>query len=168
VDCEMKFYQGLLGMCLSYGRVRYSQYSCMVGSMALAHPSASKHRLQLSTLLLLLIGMCSIGSPDSLKSAHLHHRSPSSSSRTSRHVNRPRANGSSRTSSDAEVEPEIAAASSETAAPPEHVRSLALFAPVTRTYERGEVCVSCVEQDDVAIALCDAPLPHLGRAPPLA
>src|SRR4051812_15606027 len=70
--------------------------------------SAFKYRLQLSSLLLLLVGVCSIASPGHLKRAHLVHRSPASSSRNTTQLNRSRLGGS-RTSAEAEVEPEIPA-----------------------------------------------------------
>ena len=134
--------------------------------MAYAHHSAAKNRLQLSTLLLLLIGLCSIGSPDSFKSAHLHHRSPASSSRTSRHLNRSRANGSSRTSSDAEIEPELAA--SAKASPPDHLQPLSFFVLPSRTHVVRESCISCIAQDDQALVKRFIDGPNRGRAPPVA
>jgi hypothetical protein len=127
-------------------------------------------------LLLLLVGLFSAASPQSFKAAHLHHRSPISSSRTSRHLNRSRANGSSRTSADAEIEPELASAPSIAVSSREHVatatrehaQQFAACVPVTRTIFAPMVCVSCIAQDDPTIALSAPPLPHLGRAPPLA
>src|ERR1700745_2924904 len=77
--------------------------------------SAPRHRLQLSSLLLLLVGLCSIGSPGNLKRPHLVHRCPASSSRTTHELNRSRL-ASSRTSAEAEVEPEIPAVVASTAA----------------------------------------------------
>ncbi len=126
----------------------------------------SRHRLQLSTLLLLIIGLCSIGSPDSLKSAHLHHRSPASSSRTTRQLSRSRL-GSSRTSTDAEVEPEVSNALVVAGADthPRFTSTAVLPSPLHFT---RAVCVSCTVQDDPSAIASSKPLPRPGRAPPVA
>jgi len=144
-------------------------YSFLMGQ---THHTTPKHRLQLSSLLLLLVGLCSISSPGSLKSAHLHHRSPASSSRTTRQLSRSRL-GSSRTSADAEAEPEILVASNVTSAgavevstPPQPsvaVASLTRALPTARM-----VCISCLEQNDPSVVSSLESLPHLGRAPPVA
>jgi hypothetical protein len=135
--------------------------------MAQAHPFRPKHRFQLSMLVMLLVGLVSAASPQSFRAAHLHHRSPTSSSRTSRHLNRSRGNGSSRTSADAEVEPELAASSDTTALPARSQQHAALVS-ATRTYFPLKVYISCIAPDNLTLALSAPPLPHLGRAPPVA
>jgi hypothetical protein len=132
--------------------------------------SASRYRLQLSSLLLLLVGLCSISSPGHLKHAHLVHRSPTSSSRTTTQLNRSRL-GSSRTSAEAEIEPEIpavvasiAAARQSPSQPPPVVAAWITPAPHTERL----VSISCIQQDDPAFTTSFGALPHLGRAPPVA
>jgi hypothetical protein len=131
--------------------------------------SASKYRLQLSSLLLLLVGLCSICSPGHLKRAHLVHRSPASSSRTTTQLNRSRL-GSSRTSAEAEIEPEIPAVVASTAAarqsPSQPPAVVACITPAPDS-ERL-VSISCIQQDGPAFTTSFRALPHLGRAPPIA
>jgi hypothetical protein len=142
-------------------------YSFLMGQ---THHTTPKHRLQLSSLLLLLVSVCSIGSPGSLKNAQLHHRSPASSSRTTRQLSRSRL-GSSRTSAEAEAEPETFVASdvvsagvvAASAQPSVAIASLTRALPAERM-----VCISCVEQDDPSVVSSLESLPHLGRAPPVA
>jgi len=142
-------------------------YSFLMGQ---THHTTPKHRLQLSSLLLLLVGLCSISSPGSLKSAHLHHRSPASSSRTTRQLSRSRL-GSSRTSADAEAEPEILVANNVASAGVVEVSTQpsVAIASLTRALPSARmVCISCVEQDDPSVVSSLESLPHLGRAPPVA
>jgi len=132
--------------------------------------SAPRHRLQLSSLLLLFIGLCSIGSPGNLKSAHLVHRSPASSSRNTNQLNRSRL-GSSRTSAEAEVEPEIpvVVASTVVAARQTPAPAPAVVAWITPApHSERLVSISCIQQDDHAFTTNFRALPHLGRAPPVA
>ncbi len=131
--------------------------------------SAPRHRLQLSSLLLLFIGLWSIGSPGNLKSAHLLHRSPASSSRNTNQLNRSRL-GSSRTSAEAEVEPETPVVGStvvvarRTSAPAPTV--VAWITPAPRPERLASI--SCIQQNDPAFTTNFRALPHLGRAPPVA
>ena len=131
--------------------------------------SAPRHRLQLSSLLLLLVGLCSIGSPGNLKRAHLLHRSPASSSRNTNQLNRSRL-GSSRTSAEAEVEPETPAVVASTAAarqtPAQAPAVVAWITPAPQS-ERL-VSISCIQQDGPTFTTSLRALPHLGRAPPIA
>jgi len=137
--------------------------------MGQTNHSTPRHRLQLSSLLLLLVGLCSIGSPGNLKRAHLVHRCPASSSRTTNELNRSRF-ASSRTSAEAEAEPETPAVVASTAAarqtPAQAPAVVAWIAPAPQS-ERL-VSISCIEQDDPAFTTSLRALPHLGRAPPVA
>jgi len=137
--------------------------------MGQTNHSTPRHRLQLSSLLLLLVGLCSIGSPGNLKRAHLVHRCPASSSRTTNELNRSRL-GSSRTSAEAEAEPETPAVVASTAAaqqtPAQAPAVVAWITPAPQS-ERL-VSISCIEQDDPAFTTSHRALPHLGRAPPVA
>ncbi|WP_213804475.1 hypothetical protein [Granulicella sp. dw_53] len=137
----------------------------------------------MSTILLFLLGLCSIASPHDLKKATVHHRAPVHSSRTSRDLSRSRTS-SSRTSAEAEVEPEIpfdrptiALNSSYTfeSAPVDTVvnhHTLTLVAllpqPPPALDAPRMVCISCSSQDDPSIVSTLSFRPDLGRAPPLA
>jgi hypothetical protein len=138
--------------------------------MVQTNHSKPRHRLQLSSLLLLLVGLCSIGSPGNLKRAHLVHLCPASSSRTTHELNRSRL-ASSRTSAEAEVEPEtpVVVASTVIAARLTAAPALAAVAWITPA-PRPErlVSISCIQQDDPAFTTNLRALPHLGRAPPIA
>jgi hypothetical protein len=137
----------------------------------------------MSTLLLFLLGLCSIASPRDLKQAIVHHRAPAHSSRTSRDLSRSRT-GSSRTSAEAEsdAEPEVPFGLPRVA-----LRSTYTFAPASRIATRHTltslallpqpppalqaprmVCISCSSQDDPSIISTLSFRPDLGRAPPLA
>jgi hypothetical protein len=139
--------------------------------MGQSHHSTPKHRLQLSALLLLLVGLCSIGSPSHLKRAHLVHRSPASASRATSQINRARLGGS-RTSVDAEAEPETSAvltsasttSAHQTPAQPQTLTACITPAPLPERI----VSISCIEQDSPSIPTNLSALPHLGRAPPVA
>jgi hypothetical protein len=137
--------------------------------MGQTNHSNPRHRLQLSSLLLLLVGLCSIGSPGNLKRAHLVHRCPASSSRTTNELNRSRL-ASSRTSAEAEAEPETPAVVASTAAarqtPAQAHAVVAWITPAAQS-ERL-VSISCIQQDDPAFTTNLRALPHLGRAPPVA
>lgn len=146
------------------------------------HHPVAKHRLQVSTILLFLLGLCSIASPHDLKKATVHHRAPLQSSRTSRDLSRSRTS-SSRTSAEAEVEPEIpfdrpAVALSSTytfrSVPAATATSHTLTAvallpqPPPALHAPRMVCISCPTQDDPSIVSTLSFRPDLGRAPPLA
>ena len=142
------------------------------------HP-APKRRFELSTLLLLLVGLCSIASPHDLKKATVHHRAPAHSSRTSRDVGRSRAS-SSRTSAEAEIEPEIPFDQAQItlvstlhlapANPASHLLTVVaqLQQPPSTLSAPRMVCISCSAQDDPSIVSTLSFRPDLGRAPPLA
>jgi hypothetical protein len=146
------------------------------------HPVA-KRRLELSALLLLLVGLCSIASPHDLKKATVHHRAPVHSSRSSRDLGRSRAS-SSRTSAEAEIEPEIPFdrpqfvltdtihynATSTNAPVANHtVTTVALLPqPPPALHAPQMVCISCVAQDDLTVGSTLSFRPDRGRAPPLA
>jgi len=120
--------------------------------------------------LLLLVGLCSIGSPGNLKRAHLVHRCPASSSRTTHELNRSRL-ASSRTSAEAEVEPEtpVVVASTVIAARQTQAPSPAVVAWITPAPQSEHlVSISCIQQDDPVFSTNLLSLPHLGRAPPVA
>ena len=160
-----------------------SQGWCKLTSMGSPHHQTPKHVLQLSALLLMLIGLCSIASPHDLSKATVHHRAPAHSSRSSRDVGRSRAS-SSRTSADAQIEPEIpvdqprvsllsalhlAPANTAPTATSHHLTAVALFPqPPPTLHAPRMVCISCLAQDDPSIVSTLSFRPHLGRAPPLA
>jgi hypothetical protein len=132
--------------------------------------SAPRHRLQLSSLLLILVGLCSIGSPGNLKRAHLVHRCPASSSRTTHELNRSRL-ASSRTSAEAEVEPEtpVVVASTVIAARQTPAPAPAVAAWITPApHPERLVSISCIQQDGPIFTTSLRALPHLGRGPPVA
>jgi hypothetical protein len=143
------------------------------------HHSAPQRRFQLSALLLVLVGLCSIASPHNLKTATVHHRAPAHSSRTSRDVGRSRAS-SSRTSAEAEIEPEIpfdqpqvTLVSTQQLAPANPASHLLtavtlLPQPPPTLFAPRMVCISCSSQDDPSIVSTLSFRPDLGRAPPLA
>jgi len=137
--------------------------------MGQTNHSTPRHRLQLSSLLLLLVGLCSIGSPGNLKRAHLVHRCPASSSRTTNELNRSRF-ASSRTSAEAEAEPEtpvvVASTVAARQAPAQAPAVVAWITPAPPS-ERL-VSISCIQQDGPAFTANLRALPHLGRAPPVA
>jgi len=119
--------------------------------------------------LLLLVGLCSIGSPGNLKRAHLVHRCPASSSRTTNELNRSRL-ASSRTSAEAEAEPETPAVVASTAAARQtQAQAPAVVAWITPAPPSERlVSISCIQQDGPAFTTSLHALPHLGRAPPVA
>jgi len=120
--------------------------------------------------LLLLVGLCSIGSPGNLKRAHLVHRCPATSSRTTHELNRSRL-ASSRTSAEAEAEPEtpVVIASTVIAARQTQAPAPAVAAWITPAPQSEDmVSISCIHQDDPAFTTNLRALPHLGRAPPIA
>jgi hypothetical protein len=131
--------------------------------------SNPRYRLQLSSLLLLLIGLCSIGSPGNLKRAHLVHRCPVSASRTTNELNRSRL-ASSRTSAEAEAEPETPVVVVSTVAARQTTAQLhAVVARITPAPQSERlVSISCIQQDGPAFTTSFRSLPHLGRAPPVA
>jgi hypothetical protein len=146
------------------------------------HHLAPKQRLQLSALLLLLVGLCSIASPHDLKKASVHHRAPVHSSRSSRDLGRSRSS-SSRTSAEAEVEPQIQldvprasiistytfASTPAITAVRHTLTAVALFPqPPPALAAPRMVCISCSSQDDPSIVSTLSFRPSLGRAPPLA
>ena len=146
--------------------------------MDMHHHPVAKLRLQMSTLLLFLLGLCSIASPHDLKKATVHHRAPVHSSRTSRDLSRSRTS-SSRTSAEAEVEPEIpldrphvALSSTYTFAPASTSHTLTTVAllpqPPPALQTPRMACISCTSQDDPSIVSTLSFRPDLGRAPPLA
>jgi hypothetical protein len=136
--------------------------------MGQTNHSNPKHRLQLSSLLLLLVGLCSIGSPGNLKRAHLVHRCPASSSRTTNELNRSRL-ASSRTSAEAEAEPETPAVVASTAAARQtQAQAPAVVAWITPAPQSERlVSISCIQQDGPAFTTSFRSLPHLGRGPPV-
>jgi hypothetical protein len=137
----------------------------------------------MGTMLLFLLGLCSIASPHDLKKATVHHRAPVHSSRTSRDLSRSRT-GSSRTSAEAEsdAEPEIpldlprlAPRSTYTFAPAFRIATShtlttvgLLPQPPPALQALRMVCISCSPQDDPSIVSTLSFRPDLGRAPPLA
>lgn len=147
------------------------------------HHPVAKRRLELSALLLLLVGLCSIASPHDLKKASVHHRAPSHTSRSSRDLSRSRAS-SSRTSADAEIEPEIpfdrpaigitdtihlAAVSTTVPVASHTLTTVALLPqPPLVLHAPQMVCISCTSQDDLAVVSSLSFRPDRGRAPPLA
>ncbi len=146
------------------------------------HPTRTQS-LQWSALLLLLVGICSIASPHHIKKAAVHHRAPVHSSRTSRDAGRSRAS-SSRTSAEAEIEPEIpfdrpqtaivstlhlAPAATAPAAESHLLTTVATLPQPPPTLQAPQlVCISCIRQDDPSIVSTLSFRPDLGRAPPLA
>jgi hypothetical protein len=137
--------------------------------MGKTNHSNTRHQLQLSSLLLLLVGLCSIGSPGNLKRAHLVHRCPATSSRTTNELNRSRL-ASSRTSAEAEAEPETPAVVASTpAARQTPAQAPAVVAWITPAPQSERlVSISCIQQDEPAFTTSLHALPHLGRAPPVA
>lgn len=147
------------------------------------HHPVAKHRLQLSALILFLVGLCSVASPHDLKKATVHHRAPVHSSRTSRDMGRSRAS-SSRTSAEAEIEPEIpfdrptvalvdtihyTAVDSKAAVASHTLTTVALLPqPPPAIPAPQMVCTSCIPQDGLAIVSTLSFRPDRGRAPPLA
>ena len=147
------------------------------------HHPVAKHRLQLSVLVLFVLGVCSIASPRVLTKAVVHHRGPVHSSRTSRDMSRSRTS-SSRTSAEAEIEPEIpfnrpqvTLASTihliavDTAAPatsPTLTAIALLPQPPPALHAPQMVCTSCTQQDDPTVSSTLSFRPDRGRAPPLA
>jgi hypothetical protein len=139
--------------------------------------STSKRFLQLSELMILLVGLLSVCSPGHLKHAQiLQHRSPASSPRPHSRSSR---TGSSRTSADAQVEPEISGASGvlrNGTVPQQTVvsqqtsnQSDAAIALVGYTVlHELTVCGQYGARDEASLILADHPLPRLGRAPPTA
>ena len=143
------------------------RYSFLMGQ---TNHSTPRHRLQLSSLLLLLVGLCSIGSPGNLKRAHLVHRCPVSSSRTTHELNRSRLGGS-RTSAEAEVEPEtpVVVAATVISTRQTQASAPAVVAWITPAlHPERLVSISCIQQDGPAFTTDFRALPHLGRAPPVA
>jgi hypothetical protein len=147
------------------------------------HHPVAKRRLELSALLLLLVSLCSIVSPHDLKKATVHHRAPSHTARSSRDLSRSRTS-CSRTSADAEIEPEIpfdrpevfltdtihlAAVSTTTPAASHLLTTVALLPqPPPVLHAPQMVCISCLSQDDLAVVSSLSFRPDRGRAPPLA
>jgi hypothetical protein len=145
--------------------------------------SAAKHRLQVSTFLLVLVCLCSIASPHRLRKAVVQHHAPIQSARTFRDLTRSRSS-SSRTSAEAEIEPEIpvtrtqpvltstlhlAPSITSTAAPRHTLTTVALLPqPPPAVSAPRLVCISRIAQDDPSIVSTLGFRPHLGRAPPLA
>ncbi len=142
---------------------------------------AQRQRFRLSALLALIIGLCSIASPHHLHKAVVRHHAPTQSSRSFRDLTRSRAS-SSRTSSDAEMEPELPLERLHTALTSTFYLAGNHTAPVSRVYTFAVwlpkpppalgtprlVCISCSLQDDPSVVSTLAFRPHLGRAPPLA
>lgn len=147
------------------------------------HHPVAKRRLELSALLLLLVSLCSIASPHDLKKATVHHRAPSHTSRSSRDLSRSRTS-SSRTSADAEIEPEIpfdrpevaladtihlTATNTSTPVASHTLTTVALLPqPPPALHAPQMVCISCTPQEDLSIPSTLSFRPDRGRAPPLA
>ena len=147
------------------------------------HHPVAKHRLQLSALVLFLLGLCSVASPHDLKKATVHHRAPAHSSRSSRDMGRSRTS-SSRTSAEAEIEPEIpfdlpnvaftdtihlTTASTSTPVASHILTTVALLPqPPPTLHAPPRVCTSCTPQDGPSIVSTSSFRPDRGRAPPLA
>ncbi len=147
------------------------------------HHPVAKHRLQLSALILFFVGLCSIASPNHLKKATVHHRGPVHSSRASRDTGRSRAS-SSRTSAEAQIEPEIpfdrpqfvltdtihlGAANTDVPVVSHTLTTVALLPqPPPALVAPQMVCVSCIAQDDLTVRSTLSFRPDRGRAPPLA
>jgi len=149
--------------------------------MDMHHHPVAKHGRQMSALLLFLFGLCCFTSPLNFKQAIVHHRAPMHSARSTRDLNRLRS--SSRTSAEAQVEPEIpldlprAALSSSytytpatntTATRPTLATVAQLPQPPPTLQAPRMVCISCSSQDDLSILSTLSFRPDLGRAPPLA
>ncbi|QHN02156.1 hypothetical protein FTO74_01235 [Granulicella sp. WH15] len=127
----------------------------------------SEGQFQLGKLMILLVGLLSVCHPGHLKHAQVPHRAPVSSTRPHNRLRM-----GSRTSADAHAEPEIAGADGvlqhDTVQNQVAGHSTAaIVSPDRGLLEALHVCGSSPRAEDASPIASAAPLPRLGRAPPV-
>ncbi len=128
---------------------------------------SSEGQFQLGKLMILLVGLLSVCHPGHLKHAQVPHRAPVSSTRPHNRLRM-----GSRTSADAHAEPEIASADGVL----HHDKAqhqiaghtpAAIVSPDRGLLEAPYASGSSPKPEDASLIASVAPLPRLGRAPPV-